>query len=121
MIIATRVNETIYTFSQKAFRSEKLNAQLPDLSLESALFALLSSGSITRAEVKQLSKPLKNLLYHLLTQYIMFLEMNPSLSFPENFMQGSSNKCLGQPLLEYILKHRWPFPQLLAESKNESQ
>lgn len=111
-ILATDVEEVLYNFAHGCFAGKREEEPL-DLSEEDCFFAILINGPLRLLEVHQLPSKHKHLLRELLTQYIMFLEMNQGLPFPTSFLDGSSKEQLGPPLLQYIHEHRWPFPQML--------
>jgi hypothetical protein len=108
----TDVSEVLYNFTQCSFIGECNNEPL-DLSVEVNFFARLTSSPLNLIEAHQLPPKYRRLLRELLSQYIMFLEMNRDLLFPSGFLDGSSKEQLGLPLLQYIHRHRWPFPQML--------
>jgi hypothetical protein len=112
-IRAEDVSEIVYNFTQRHF-IEGGTPEAVDLSCEDALFSRLAQGPISQAEVYQLPTAQRRLLRELLTQYIMFFEMNRQLPFPPAFLQDSSQDQLGPNLLEYICHYRWPFPQALS-------
>lgn len=109
----TNVSELLYNFTQRCFIGEAATEPL-DLSAEGYVYERLASGPLSLLDVHQLPSRYQRVLREILTQYIMFLEMNRDLPFPPNFLEGSSNEQLGSPLLLYINEHRWPFPQLLS-------
>ena len=108
-----QVSEVIYNFSQRCFVGEKDLSEV-DLSYEGALFKRLVAGSISQVEAHQLPAGQRRVFRELLTQYIMFLEMNKQLPFPSDFLAGSSPDELGRNLLKYICHYRWPFPQMFS-------
>lgn len=112
---ASIVNEVIYNFTQRCFIGERELEDL-DLSHEDALFQRLAAGPITQVEAHQLPRGQRRVFRELLTQYIMFLEMNEQLPFPPDFLADSSHDKLGMNLLEYFCHYRWPFPQMLSGS-----
>jgi hypothetical protein len=107
------VNDVIYNFTQRCFIGEKEPEDL-DLSHEDALFKRLAAGPITQVDAHQLPQGQRRVFRELLTQYVMFLEMDKHLPFPPDFLADSSYDKLGAELLEYICHHKWPFPQLLS-------
>lgn len=109
-ISSSDVNEIIFNFTQRCFIGED-NLGNIDLSYETPLFQRLVSGSLNQTEAYQLPKPQRRLLKELLSQYIIFLEMNKHLSFPPKLLCGSSDNVLGVNLLAYICHYKWPFPQ----------
>jgi len=111
-----QVAEVLYNFTQRCFIGEKSEVPL-DLSAEDYVFARLINGSLNLLEVHQLPSKHRRLLREVLTQYIMFLEMNRGLPFPPGFLDGSSKEQLALPLLQYIHEHRWPFPQMLPSKQ----
>ena len=111
-IQGAEVVEVLYNFTQYCFIGEKDEEPL-DLSAEGHVFARLINNPLTVLDVHQLPSKYRRLLREVLTQYIMFLEMNRGLPFPPEFLAGSSKEQLALPLLQYIHEHRWPFPQML--------
>lgn len=109
----TDVAELLYNFTQCCFIGEPSEEPL-DLSAEDYVYGRLISSPFSLLDAHQLSPRYRRLLREVLTQYIMFLRMNRDLPFPPDFLEGSSKEQLGLPLLQYIYKHRWPFPQLLS-------
>ena len=111
MKTASEVQEVIFAFTQRCFVGQKSTKE-PRYSEQQGLFDLLSDGDLTVLQVHAMGETHRDLLRELLTQYIMFLQMNQHLSFPSDFLGTSDNMKLGHQLLEYICRHRWPFPQL---------
>lgn len=108
------VNEVVYNFTQRCFIGEKEPGDV-DLSHEDALFKRLAAGPITQVDAHQLPSGQRRVFRELLTQHIMFLEMNKQLPFPPDFLAGSSQDRLGTNLLEYFCHYKWPFPQMLSK------
>lgn len=116
MMRAETVNELIYNFTQAVFRKrvKVLKKEPLKRAHEEALFKRLSSGdSLTTNEVAGMPRRQQKLLYELLTQYIMFFQLNPELQFPNDFLDDSYNDELGVQILAYIAQHTWPYPQTL--------
>ena len=111
MRTASEVQEVLFAFTQRCFVGQK-SAEQPRYTEQGGLFELLSDSDLTILQVHDMNKTHRDLLRELLTQYIMFLQLNQHLSFPSDFLTGSDNMHLGRPLLEYICHYRWPFPQL---------
>jgi tetratricopeptide (TPR) repeat protein len=109
----SNVSELLYSFTQRCFIGEAATESL-DLSAEGYVYERLASGPLSLLDVHQLPSRYRRVVHEILTQYIMFLEMNRDLPFPPDFLDDSSNEQLGIPLLLYINEHRWPFPQLLS-------
>lgn len=109
----TNVSELLCNFTQRCFIGETATEPL-DLSAQGYVYERLASGPLSLLDVHQLPPRYRRVLREILTQYIMFLEMNRDPPFPPDFLGDSSNEQLGIPLLLYINKHRWPFPQLLS-------
>jgi hypothetical protein len=114
----TKVAELLYNFAQRCFVGEALTLPL-DLSAEGYVFERLASGPLSLLEVHQLPPMYRRVVREILTQYIMFLEMNRELPFPPDFLDDSSIDRLGSMLLLYIHEHRWPFPQSLPRQLQE--
>lgn len=115
-ILGADVGEVIFNFTQRCFIGEGNNEPL-DVSAEDFVFARLASEPLTVLDVHQLPSKHKRLVREILTQYIMFLELNRSLPFPPGFLDGTSHERLCPPLLHYICEHRWPFPQMLTSKQ----
>lgn len=107
---AREVQEVLYAFSQRCFIGQHSTEQLR-YSEQDDLFELLSEGDLTVSQAHDIGEVQRDLLRELLSQYIIFLQMNQHLDFPEGFLDGSDNMRLGRPLLDYLCHHRWPFPQ----------
>lgn len=74
------------------------------------LFKRLSSGKpMAIKEALNLSDQQKAIFGEMLKQYIMFLTMFSDLTFPPNFLSGSSPTVLGSRVLSYMYEHQWPF------------
>lgn len=116
VIRGTDVGEALFHFTQRCFVGES-NKEPLDMSAEDFVFDKIANGPLTVLEVHQLPQRYRRLLREILTQYIMFLEMNRGLPFPPDFLIGSSNEQLAPPLLQYIHEHRWPFPQVLPSKQ----
>lgn len=111
---ATKVSELLYNFTQRCFIGEVATEPL-DLSAEDFVYERLASGPFSLLDALQLPSRYRRVVREILTQYIMFFEMNCDLPFAGDFLDDSSNEQLGIPLLLYINEHRWPFPQLLPQ------
>lgn len=110
------VGKMLFNFTQRCFIGETNKGPL-DMTAEDFVFARLASGSLTVVDVHQLPSRHARLIREILTQYITFLELNRSLPFPSDFLEGTSHERLCSPLLQYICKHRWPFPQMLPSKQ----
>lgn len=118
MISASEVCKILYSFSQKAFKSniDELKNQKIERYCEEDIFSLIKENKVlTVIQINELSKDELKILYELLTQYIMFLTMFKELEFPDYFLNDSSENQLGNSILGYISEHTWPFPQLLPQ------
>lgn len=111
-VTASDVGTVIFNFTQRCFIGEGDQGQV-DLSHENSLFHRLKAGPISQVEAHQLPPGQRQVLRELLTQYIMFLEMNKKLEFPTGFLDDSNQDSLGTNLLGYICHYKWPFPQML--------
>lgn len=112
MSTANEVQEVLFDFAQRCFVGEKIESEL-NLSKQDSLFDFLSNGELTVTQVHQMSENHKKILRELLSQYIIFLQLNQELHFPPDFLRDSEKMKLGRAILEYMRQHRWPFPQLL--------
>jgi len=119
MLSGSKVAEVVYDFTQHCFIGEK-SGEPVDIAVEEGLFDVLASGPLTLLEVHQLIPSQRRLLKDLLTQYIMFLEMNRGLPLPSTFLKDSSKTQLGAELLEYICENKWPFPQMLPKHAHKN-
>ncbi|WP_125561425.1 hypothetical protein [Pseudoalteromonas rubra] len=117
MVTSQAVQEVIFNFTQRVFIGEKNKGKL-NMSKERGLFDFLSGGELTQIQAHQMSINHQKLLYELLTQYILFLSMNPELPFPEDFLDESDETKLGKQLLQYVCEYRWPFPQQLKKRRS---
>ena len=111
-VASAKVQEVLFNFNRNCLITERTDAQ-PDLFLQDAIFSRLACGSIRFQEIHHMPDGQRRLLYELLNQYITFLQMNERLTYPRGFLEGSSAERLSNPLLAYIVEHRWPFPQML--------
>ncbi|QAZ66744.1 hypothetical protein [Solidesulfovibrio carbinolicus] len=119
MIQASSVQEILYNFSMFSFREFAAKSKTVPLCehAESRVFKmLLKSDKITATEATMLSDKDKKVLFELLTQHIMFLELAPDFTFPDGLLDGSSGMELGLPLLTYIHETAWLFPKPTQES-----
>jgi len=119
MLKADDVCSILYNFSLGSFRKF---AGMPDspVDLPSAdwLFSTFTDReAITADDVAAMPAKEARAMYEILTQYIMFLTMNPHLWYPDEFLLGSSGSRLGTPLLQYFAEHRWPFPQMISKGQ----
>lgn len=110
-----QVCELIYNFTQSCFIGEEIE-KISDISDQEYVFHRFLHGPLTALEVHQLPVSYQRLIREILMQYIIFLQMNQDLPFPYDFLEGSTNEQLGEPILGYIYEHRWPFPQMLPKS-----
>ena len=120
MSTAKEVQEILYDFTQRCFVGEQSVGRF-DLSRQDRLFDFLSNGELTAMQVHQMSKDEQKLLRELLTQYVMFLQVNQGLPFPDDFLNDSNKMQLGRSVLGYICHYRWPFPQLLTSKAGMAQ
>lgn len=112
-VLGADVNEILFNFSQHCFIGEGENPSL-DRSAQDFVFGRLADPApLTAVEVCRLPSKHRAILRELLSQYVIFLEMNRDLEFPESFLTDSANGQLGAPVLQYMSEHRWPFPQSL--------
>ncbi|TCJ15232.1 hypothetical protein EZJ19_07955 [Parasulfuritortus cantonensis] len=114
MTTASEVQEIIYDFTQRCFIGEDIKEKF-NLSKQNLLFKFLETGDLTVEQVHLMSENHQKILRELLSQYILFLQMNQHLEFPDGFLQNSGKMKLGSGLLEYICHYKWPFPQLLEQ------
>lgn len=116
MVSSKNVLEIIYSFVQNSFPKSSPE-QIVKTNLIENLFSKLGSiknlhnnDILTKFNIDE-----QTLLYELLMQYIMFFTLFDELTFPDNFLDGSSSFELGEPLLFYIVEHQFPFPQQLPQ------
>ena len=114
-ITGESVQELIYNFTQYAFIGGSIKAEPLDAGMFSSTFEILRAGPLSQQELAVQPLPIQRVIYELLTQYIMFFTMNPSLPFPPNFLAQSNSKLLGHQVTAYIAQHEWPFPQVLQQ------
>lgn len=113
VISCAAVQEALYSFTQYAFIGGAIKAEPLDIKHFPTTLTILRSGTLTQQDLAAQSLPVQKVFYELLTQYIMFLTMNPGLLFPSNFLAQSSAKTLGPQVTAYMANHGWPFPQML--------
>ncbi len=105
-IESSEVAKVLFNFAQ-LLQAPKSNSKTE----EKWLFKRLNKGKpLTIKEALSLPDSQRGTLGELLTQYVMFLTMFNDLSFPPNFLSGSSETILGNQLLAYMHENQWPFP-----------
>ena len=114
LLSASEVTTPLYNFTQLMVGNQPPSESIPP-DMQEWLFTRLSASPLPIKEALGLTPPQKSALYELLTQYIIFLTMNSHLMFPHDFLAGTSEVMLGEPLLAYMHEHRWPFPQMLVQ------
>jgi len=114
-ITGETVQEAIYNFTQYAFIGGSIKETPLDTEKFASTFTILRAGPLNQQELVAQSLPSQRIIYELLTQYIMFFSMNPSLQFPPDFLAQSNSKILGHKVTVYIAEHEWPFPQMLQQ------
>jgi len=97
VVTSKEVAEAIFNFAQRCFIGEKGKVNL-NMAKEKGLFEYLSNGELTQIQAHQMSENHRKLLRELLTQYIMFLQMNPELPFPPNFLKGSNENLISNEI-----------------------
>lgn len=112
-ISCAAVQEVFYNFTQYAFIGGAIKAEPLDVTHFPTVLTILRSGTLTQQGLAAQPLQVQRVLYELLTQYIMFLTMNPELPFPSDFLAQSSAKALGPQVAAYMAEHEWPFPQML--------
>ena len=112
-VTATAVSEVLYNFSQCASIGTDIQDQPLSVEHFPRVLTLLESGKLTQNDYSAQPHPVQRVLCELLTQYIMFLTMNPHLRFPSGFLGQSSASSLGYQVTAYMAEHEWPFPQML--------
>jgi tetratricopeptide (TPR) repeat protein len=112
---AESVLELIYTFTQYAFIGGSIKEAPLDAKMFPSTFEILRAGPLSQQELAVQPLPIQRVIYELLTQYVMFFTMNPSLPFPPDFLAESNSKLLGHPITAYMAQHEWPFPQMLRQ------
>ena len=116
IIKADDVNKILYDFVQTNLQ-EYVKNSIYHPELETRLFSLFLKNSISKNDVERLSKKECEMLYLILTQYIMFLSSNEKLTFPPWFLENKRKGVLPNNVLLYIYDHKWPYPQMLSEGK----
>lgn len=114
-ISCAAVQEVFYNFTQYAFIGGAIKAEPLDVRHFPKVLTILRFGTLTQQDLATQSLQVQRVFYELLTQYIMFLTMNPELPFPPVFLAQSSAKALGPQVTEYMAEHEWPFPQMLQQ------
>lgn len=115
---AAKVLDVLYGFDQNAYGPSgpiKVEALPLYRSVEEAVMARLRTDTTwSLQDLMEMGKAEQRLIRELLGQYVMFLAIFNDMRFPVDFLDGSSGDTLGEPVLRYIAKRSWPFPQLLA-------
>lgn len=114
-VTGTSVQELIYNFTQYAFIGGSIKEMPLDSGKFSSTFSILRAGPLSQEELAVQSLSIQRVIYELLTQYIMFFSMNPSLPFPPDFLDQSNSKLLGHQVTSYMAQHEWPFPQMVEQ------
>jgi hypothetical protein len=114
-VTGTSVQELFYNFTQHAFIGGSIKKTPLDSEKFSSAFSILRAGPLSQQELAFQSLSIQRVIYELLTQYIMFFSMNPSLSFPSDFLDQSNSKLLGHQVTSYIAQHKWLFPQMIEQ------
>lgn len=114
-ISASKVQELLYNFTQYAFIGGEIPSQPLDLKQFRKVIRILEGGSLTQTNVANQPVQVQRVLYELLTQYIMFVSVNPQLRYPPDFLTESSPTELGTAVTAYMVEHEWPFPQMLHQ------
>lgn len=115
MLTASQVAEPIFNFLQLAFTGQHSVDEIAfeQLPAEALMLRLATAEALPIKAAMSLPNGQRKALRELLTQYVMFLTLFKELSFPEDFLVGSSDVVIGRPFLAYFAKHQWPFPQQL--------
>lgn len=114
-ITSESVQELIYNFTQYAFIGSSIREMPLDSGEFANTFTILRAGPLSQQELFIQPLPIQRVIYELLTQYIIFFSMNPSLPFPPDFLAQSNPKLLGQKVTAYMAQHGWPFPQMFGQ------
>lgn len=114
-ITGESVQEVIYNFTQYAFIGGSIKEAHLDSGMFASTFEILRAGPLSQQELAIQPLPIQRVIYELLTQYIMFFTMNPSLPFPPDFLAQSNSKLLGEQVTAYMAQHEWPFPQMIQQ------
>lgn len=114
-VTGASVQELIYNFTQYAFIGGSIKETPLDSEKFPSTFSIFRAGPLSQQELAVQSLPIQRVIYELLTQYIMFFSMNPSLLFPPDFLDQSNSKLLGYQVTSYIAQHEWPFPQMIEQ------
>ncbi len=113
MLNSDQVAEPIFNFTQMAFAGKDSDAALIKSDADCVLARISTGNTMPIKEAMGLPAGERKALQELLMQYVMFLTMFSDLVFPPDFLIGTDDVTLGRPLLDYIAKHQWPFPQQL--------
>jgi len=114
-ISGAAVQEVLYSFTQYAFVGGAIKDESLNVKYFSKVLTILRFGTLTQHELATQPLQVQRVFYELLTQYLMFLSMNPALPFPADFLAQSSSKALGTQVTAYMAEHGWPFPQMLQQ------
>ena len=82
LITGAEVRTVLYNFTQHAFIGSNIKDEPLSIEYFPRVLAILQAGQLTQHDLNTQLVPIQRVLYELLTQYIMFLSMNPSLPFP---------------------------------------
>jgi hypothetical protein len=113
-IVSDDVNKIIYEFVQN-FLKESINGQQYYQELETKVFSLMYEKCLNKDIIERLNTKERSMLCLLLSQYIVFLTTNQDLKFPPWFLDNKRKGTIPYNILLYILKHKWPFPQMLKK------
>ena len=114
-IVGTTVQQALYNFTQYAFIGGAIETEPFDIKQFPTVVSILRLGSLTQQDLAMQTLSVQRVLYELLTQYIMFLTINPDLPFPPDFLENSNAQVIGPPITAYMAEHAWPFPQMLPQ------
>jgi hypothetical protein len=116
-VSAEQVFDVLIPFVQRAYGPSgpiKVEDLPLNRSVEQAVMARLKTDTTwTLQDLIDMGRAEQRLVRELLEQYIMFFGMCSDIRFSVEFLDGSSSDTLGEPVLRYIAKHSWPFPQRL--------
>ncbi len=114
--LSPQFQQILWDFSQNAFPGGAIKdtVKLPIDSISRLQKVLTDLEVLSLRDLALLGQEEQRIIFEMLVQYIMFLQLNNELVFPPGFLDDSSSSRLGSGVLSYIRHYRWPFPQMLG-------
>jgi hypothetical protein len=108
MLSAEFVRDTLYNFTMYAFsdfNADTKKTPFKQKAWNSVLEMLETESFITAEEATMLPKKKKKALHDIIIAYITFLSLPDWPPFPQDFLDGSSERKLNTPILRYMRTH----------------